>query len=375
MNNEAAAATAASTYQVSDVLDGVGGTDTLSLLVAGANSTIALTQTLGSISNVETLSVKNLSTGTANGVTFNAAAVTGLATVQNNASTGAVAVTGVQSNAAVTVTSSNAATSVTYADGKVTGGVTINVNNAGTATAVQTTTLATASAAGTATSATINATGSNFVTLAGGVSDATSIGAANGIKTLTVTGTGSLNLTDTSALVNGSTLEADLTTLDASTNSGGVTATVSNTAATGVTVKGGSGADVITVGGALAAGANITLGAGNDKLLGTGSIAASTASKTTVVDGGDGIDSLSSGLVNAGNAAMFKNFENLSIANSTGLDASLITGITGLTLDGAASATLTGLTQSQSLTNNFVGDNSAGTPDADVCSSWRCRHL
>ena len=342
-------------------------------MVAGANSTdvpgpaTPLAQTLGAISNVEVLSIRNVSTGTANGVTLNASAASGLTSILNNSSTGAVAVTGVGSNAAVSVTGSKAATSVTFADGKVTGGVTFNVNAAGSSSTSETITVATASAAGTATTATINVTGSNYVTFAGGAGAATSIGAANGVKTVIATGTGSLNLAATSALVNGSTLAADVTKWDASgLSAGGLTATVSATSSSGVTVLGGVGNDVITVGGALAAGANINLGAGNDTLLNSsGSIAASTLTKTTVVDGGDGVDSIAASLINAGNGAVFKNFENLSLGGAS-VDASLLTGstLTGLSVDNALGGdyTYTGITQSMSLTNTAGGvDNSART--------------
>jgi len=45
-------------------------------------------------------------------------------------------------------------------------------------------------------------------------------------------------------------------------------------------------------------------GAGNDTLLiGTGTIAASTSDATTIIDGGDGFDTVSAALINAANAA------------------------------------------------------------------------
>lgn len=363
VNAGTAAAGTGTTLAVSDIVDGGAGTDTLSLTVLGAGAAAAGTELAVSLpvtNNVETVSVKNLATGSNNIVTVNAGAATGLTTVANNGSTGAVAFTGVASNAAINVTSSNAATSVTYGDNAFANGgaLVINANAAGVAGTNEVITVDTATTAGKATAATINVTGSNFVSLVGGASAATSIGAAAGVKTLTVTGTGSLNLNATSGLVNGSTLADDLTKLDASANTGGVTASVSNAK---VVVNGGSGNDTISITGALATGASINLGAGNDKLLGTGSIAVGV----TTIDGGEGVDAISSALVTAGNAANIKNFETLSLQGSTTLDASLLTGstITTLSVDAASSGTYTGLTTAQSLTNTYVGDNSANTTE------------
>jgi S-layer protein len=112
------------------------------------------------------------------------------------------------------------------------------------------------------------------------------------------------------------------------------------------------------LGDVLAAGSTVNLGDGADTLLGT-SLPATSLSATSVIEGGDGVDSVSSGLINAGNAALFKNFENLSIQAS--VDASLLTGstITGLTIDASTgTSTISGLTQSQGLT---VKANNAGT--------------
>jgi S-layer protein len=364
INADAAAAGTGTTYQVSDVIDGGAGTDTLALLIAGDNPTTGgganpLAQTLGTLTSVEALSVKNLSTGAENGVTLDASAAIDLAAITNNSSTAAVAVTGVQKNAAINVSNSKAATTVTFADSKITSGVTINVDTAGTSSADETITLKTASAAGSAAAATINATGTNYIALAAGGSDATSIGATNGIKTLTITGSGKVTIAAASTLTNTGTLKGDVKTFDASANTGGVTATVANTA-DALTATGGSGADKITVGGTLVAGATINLGAGNDTLLNSsGAITASSSSKTTSIDGGEGTDALATSLITAGNASQFKNFEVLSIDGS--LDASLLTGntVSALQLDGAAvTAVVSGVTTSQALTVNAGGNTS-----------------
>ena len=351
----AAGAGAGTTLNASDLLTGGAGTDTLSMVVLGANSAtgpVPLAVNTPVTSSVEVISVKNLSTGSQNGVTVNTAASSGITTVVNDSSTAAVAFTAVASNAAVNVISSKAATSVTFADAALATAITLalNVSAAGSAATPASITVATTTAAGTVTAATINAIGANFVALAGGASTAASIGVAAGVKSLTVTGAGSLNLTNTSALVNGSTLATDLTKLDASANTGGLTATVSNAK---VVVTGGTGADTISLAGALTAGAVINLGAGNDKLLfATGGSIASTVT----VDGGDGIDSVAAVLVNAGNAAMFKNFEKVDFgALAANFDLGLMT-----------ASTIIGLSMSAAVGGDFTVSNIANTVGLEV---------
>jgi hypothetical protein len=164
-----------------------------------------------------------------------------------------------------------------------------------------------------------------------------------------------------------------LTSLDASANTGGVT--LAGLAAGLVTIKGGAGADmftttqtakvafdlgagndVVTLGSTIAAGSSINLGAGNDKLIvDGGSIAANTSTAATIIDGGDGTDTLAAGLINAGNAAQFKNFEVLGLDAST-LDVSLATSntFTGLELL-AGGGTYTNVTAAQALAVNTAG--------------------
>lgn len=169
---------------------------------------------------------------------------------------------------------------------------------------------------------------------------------------------------------------ANLESLDAAAASGGVTITglgagvktittgagadtftVNSTVA--VTVGTGAGNDVVTLGSAIAAGSTIGLGDGNDKLLSAGgSVAGNTSTKTTVIDGGAGIDTIAASLINASNGSQFVNFEILGLTAST-LDASLLTGttITGLELL-AGGGTYSNLKTSQALS---VTGNTAGT--------------
>ena len=150
-------------------------------------------------------------------------------------------------------------------------------------------------------------------------------------------------------------------TVTALTGSGNDSLAIQATAAATVTTNDGN--DTVTLKSALAAGSKITLGAGNDTVLfGTGgSVATSTS---TVIDGGDGDDSVSANLINAGNATQFKNFEKVNLDSTTGLDLALLTGntISSLTMSGTSTtATYQNVKVANSLTVDFVGNNSAFT--------------
>ncbi len=149
-------------------------------------------------------------------------------------------------------------------------------------------------------------------------------------------------------------------TVTVKTGSGADSLTVNATALT--TVSTGDGNDSVTLGSSLAAGSTIDLGAGNDKLLGIAA-QAPAAGTGTVIDGGAGVDTLSADLVNAGNAALFKNFENLSLNSATGLDLALLSGntITALTMDTASTTATYQHVTATGLTDTYVGDNSAFT--------------
>jgi S-layer protein len=148
-------------------------------------------------------------------------------------------------------------------------------------------------------------------------------------------------------------------TVTVKTGSGADSLTVSaSTAATTVTT--GDGNDSVTLGSSLFAGSTINLGAGNDKLLGVNAQAPTTGTGT-LIDGGAGTDTLSADLVNAGNAALFKNFENLSLNSAAGLDLALLSGntITALTMDTASTSVTYQHVTATGLTDSYVGDNSA----------------
>ena len=136
-----------------------------------------------------------------------------------------------------------------------------------------------------------------------------------------------------------------------------------------VTVDAGAGNDTITLAATIAAGSTINLGAGNDIVLdgAAGVVDPSTATLTTVVDAGDGNDTVAASLINAANAAQFKNFESLDLSNTTAtaLDIELMTGstITGLTFaGGVGGATVNNVAAGVGLTVTGSDTTPAATP-------------
>lgn len=203
------------------------------------------------------------------------------------------------------------------------------------------------------TSATVSATGTAALTLSadsvtslnlGGSKALTfTVGSLGALKTVNITGAGGV----TSVLSGVSTL----TKIDASASTGANAITI-NGATAKIAYIGGAGSDSLTLTGVLDANASIQLGAGNDRLLSNG--ATIGASTTAVVDGGDGIDAISSALISAVNASVFKNFEVLNLQSTGGdiVDVSLLTGstITGLELNGGVGpASYSNVATSQSL--------------------------
>lgn len=222
---------------------------------------------------------------------------------------------------------------------------------------------------------------------ASGEKSSLSLSGSNALENLTITGDAALKLkADALAAlkaINGSAANGALTlgalnkaTVDVQTGSGNDSFTIKATDK--VTVDAGAGNDVVTLGAAIAAGSSIDLGAGDDTLLSaSGSVAASTKDATTVIDGGDGFDSVSASLINAGNAAQFHNFEALDLtANVTGVDFALLTNsaIEALTLSGnnaaasiknvAAGVDLRVSGNNGNMTTIIVKDAASGDADA-----------
>ena len=200
--------------------------------------------------------------------------------------------------------------------------------------------------------------------------------------TVNITGAGALTLSapiTTATKIDGSAATGDLTlaplnaaTVNVSTGSGKDSLTVAATAK--ATVATGAGDDAVTLNSALFEGSTINLGAGNDKLLDGGAaglVKASTATAVTTIDAGDGTDTLAASLINAANAAQFKNFENIDVssATATALDVELMTGstITGLTLTGGTGgATVNNVAAGVGLTVSDVNDGTVGSTTIGV---------
>ncbi len=184
---------------------------------------------------------------------------------------------------------------------------------------------------------TVDATGANVITQGSGAVTTTA----------TVTGTGSVELL---------TPFTALTTLTATDNSGGVTATVD---ADAVTVDGGSGADDITYTAALGATAAVNLAGGDD----TFTIAAASGTGS-LVDGGDDNDTLAvtNGVwLDTSAADVYSNFETLEIGGGTGTyDMANLPGLTAVTI-GAALAGAADITNAEADTTVTV--NAAASTD------------
>lgn len=271
---------------------------------------------------------------------------------------------------------SNASRTVTITNAKEDHSLTVHVDGTGyqaNGTEAQTT-----FADAKATSMTVEASGEK---------SSLSLSGSNALENLTITGDAALKLkADALAAlkaINGSAANGALTlgalnkaTVDVQTGSGNDSFTIKATDK--VTVDAGAGNDVVTLGAAIAAGSSIDLGAGDDTLLSaSGSVAASTKDATTVIDGGDGFDSVSASLINAGNAAQFHNFEALDLtANVTGFDFALLTNsaIEALTLSGnntaasiknvAAGVDLRVSGNNDNMTTIIVKDAASGDADA-----------
>lgn len=376
------------------------GTTNVNLTVGGANTaTVAGGKAVVVNAGTGAVNVTGdaLTTVTVNG--------TGAATISNGTKTTLTAVTlkGVAGDNSVTgngVTTVNLTTS-TATDATVnvtnltTGGHALNVNVDGvgydsTGAAVVAAPVVTDN---TATSFAVKAATKANVAVAGTAATTATVAGA-GALALDLSGADKLTSLDASASTGGVTLAGlaaglvtitggagdDAFTTTAKTTPGGVGGDAfTTTQPAKVTFNLGAGNDVVTLGTDIAAGSTINLGAGNDKLVvDGGSIITSTSTATTVVDGGDGVDTLAASAINAGNAGQFKNFEVLGLDNST-VDVSLATGttFTGLELL-VAGGIFTGATTSQGLsvntdvtaagTTTLTFDSVTGTADAYTIS-------
>lgn len=324
-----------STLNVSDVIQGTGSNNTLSLTVSGGNA--GTTFVGASISGIQTINVRNVS-GQTN--SLDASTISGLTTFNSNlSSSGAVTVTnlasttvaGVIGNGSVTNTASNFgwAAAVTSATLNLRGGVTAGaVSLSGAALATQTiNSLGAANTIGAlelgvaTTSLTINAA-------AALTTGALTNNTAAALTTLTITGAGAVNLSTNA-------IQSTVTKVDASGNSGGVTVAL-GTSTTQV-VTGGTGNDVITTGSVLTTG-SVNGGDGTADVLNVGTNVAHV--NTTAL------------------AAKYTNFEIIRV-NGT-LDMSLFPAITAIQLSGATNS-ITNMTATQAANVTARADIGATT--------------
>lgn len=308
----------------------IDNTDTVANGSTNAKGTTLTTVTLDTVNSDTAIKGEGLATVTIKGATATAAAVNITNAKAGHALTLNVDGTGYTSAGAAQTAGTGGIANTTVSDAAA---KSVTVNATGSKSAL------TVSTGATLTSATI--TGSAALAL--------NLDSTNNTKLATIDGsaaTGNLTLTNT----------AVATSIKTGAGNDTFSATVVGTSK--ATIDAGAGNDKVTLVGSLVAGSTVNLGAGNDSLLGTTVVAASTATDITVIDGGDGVDTVASTLINAGNAAQFKNFEILGLGNNT-LDASLVTGstITGLELV-ASGGTFNNVTQAQSLA---VNTNAAGS--------------
>lgn len=205
-----------------------------------------------------------------------------------------------------------------------------------------TTTGATLAGTGTAAATTLNVAAAGDVAL--------NSTAAVALETVSVSGEGEVDL---------GALAGTVTSLDASENTGGVTATVSNAA---VNVTGSQGDDAITLGANLGGKASIDLGAGDDVLLASGNALGAQGA-----DGGEGTDTIAASLINAGSAGNIENFEILGLDRADNLDLGLIEGIESLELRDGGDATYSNVALDQSL--SIAEDNASNTTTLDFASA------
>lgn len=333
-----------STFTAADVIDGKAGTDSMNITVEGTG---AGSLPVATISNVENFFIRDVAGA---GSTYNFGIIQGEEQVWSNTSTNTVTFQNLGTGTTVGLKGNgvlNNLGNLNFNMTTATDAVSIAIDG-GVRNTVAPTITATA---GTATSATIASTGAantvGAVTLSGGT---------NTVQNLTVNA--ATNLT------------AGLVATDFAT--AGAVLVVSG-AASSVNL-GGNGvfktidASGLTAGGVTVGLSNVTTsfkgGAGNDSVTGT-AIAAGA-----VIDGGSGIDTVQTTLINAGNAASFKNFEILNVTGQTAinLDANLLTGstITGAQIAGVytTGASLSNLSVDADGFDLLVSGSTAAANDA-----------
>lgn len=338
------------TLNSGDMLDGGAGVDTLNAVLNNGGVS-APAPILSNIENVVLRSIKDLSA-------VDLSSSSGIQSVTVHDSNGSVVVNGL--GAVDNLIIKNQTAKVSY-DGSTAEALNLTlvamgaadnstVVDLGTTTAAKATTLnATlnnANAKIDSTNAdvfstvTIAATGTNTLTLAD---------SASTITDLTITGSGSVDLS-------GAALTGALTTIDASANTGGVSLQVNTNKipTEGATITGGSGNDELTFAAVPNAKVTTDLGAGDDTLVMTGALGGLVTGST--FNGGDGTDTLVFNKVTGLDAkagSMFSGFETLVLQGTSEYAMGSIAGISNYVVDDstgdAAAATFTNVSNGTSI--------------------------
>jgi len=249
-----------------DVLNGVGGVDTLTAKLDAGGGLSVIPQ----LSNIEVLQVTNTDvTAGTDLLTINLAGTTGLTKLMNTTSSDSVTFADVENMVSLDLKSSVGTTTLDLNKGALAGA---NDNLLITVKGTSSTTVALtdndALQALTLETVTIN-----------------SLSVANTLADLQTTGTATSKLvvTGDKALTITAALDAEILTVDASASTGGLTLSAAPSIG-GITFIGGAGPDTITVS---AGNTDITGGAGNDSV-----DFDATLNALDIYDGGDGIDTV-----------------------------------------------------------------------------------
>jgi hypothetical protein len=335
------------TFQAADIIDGGSGTDTINVTNTATNTALPSP----TVTNVENMVYRSTVGGANDNLDLaNFESVTNL----NLNNTGVVVdIASVALTDTLTITNGGAAldTTITYG-GTLTGSSdTATVTLAGIDKTGQTD-AADVEFSGAVESMTLNVTG--VVSLADLVFDAgttsLTINADAEItvnSTLTMAGVTTVTATGAGAVILNQTVGAAVTTINASGNSGGITAT--GVAAT-TSFTGGSGNDTFI---GADGGHTISAGAGND-IITPGGVT------TVAIDGGDGTDTLrltSGSHLTSATAALISNFEVLRVVSSAnGTDMSLEESLASVEVDFSAAADATITNADDGLTVTVIGD-------------------
>ncbi len=332
--------TGTDTTSTADVLNGGNGTDTLNVFSDGAAFALPALTSIETVNIYDQNADLNISGSTWNSVTT-ANVLRGDGAVKLTVSSNVTTVGISDVTLAGDSGGANGATvegvQVAFAATATSG--TINVSNVTTAAAATDEDIVVSGAA--LTGLTVNATGtaSSVDELDAAAATSITINAAVGFTAGVVSTTGTATMTITGAgAVNVGTLDADINTVTATANTGGVTAAI--------------GANVDT---------SFTGSAGNDVITASTTDTIATTD-TLAVNGGAGTDVLVVGDANdintTADGARYTNFETIRVAADQNV--SYVSGITAIQVEAATDITLSGISATQAGAVTVRGDQSAG---------------